>query len=137
MCFQFVHVDQMYSLFLELRCPAFQKPKGVIVQPSICGLEQSKYGTMCRLSCPNGFLLSGVTEEVRCLHTGKWSENVQIAFCKGMDIDNNLLWLKEKSFKNVLKKGINNNVKIREAKIEIISNSTVLPIKKSVFVCTC
>ncbi|XP_039199397.1 sushi, von Willebrand factor type A, EGF and pentraxin domain-containing protein 1-like [Crotalus tigris] len=70
---------------VELRCPAFQKPKGVIVHPYICGLEQSKYGTMCRLSCPNGFLLSGVTEELRCLRTGKWSENVQLAFCKDIE----------------------------------------------------
>ncbi|XP_070794674.1 sushi, von Willebrand factor type A, EGF and pentraxin domain-containing protein 1 [Pituophis catenifer annectens] len=70
---------------VELHCPAFLKPKGVIVHPYICGLEQSKYGTVCRLSCPNGFLLSGVTEDLRCLHTGKWSENVQIAVCKDVE----------------------------------------------------
>ncbi|KAG8130469.1 hypothetical protein E2320_017145, partial [Naja naja] len=70
---------------VELYCPAFLKPKGVIVHPYICGLEQSKYGTVCRLSCPSGFLLSGVTEELRCLHTGKWSENMQIAFCKDIE----------------------------------------------------
>lgn len=88
----------MYFLFLELHCPAFLKPKGVIVHPYTCGLEQSKYGTMCRLNCPNGFLLSGVTKDLRCLHTGKWSENVQIAFCKGMDFDNNLLSLKREEY---------------------------------------
>ncbi|XP_061487863.1 sushi, von Willebrand factor type A, EGF and pentraxin domain-containing protein 1 isoform X2 [Rhineura floridana] len=70
---------------VELHCPVFQKPKDVTVHPRVCGLEPSKYGTVCRFSCPNGFLLSGIREELRCLTTGRWSENVQRAFCKDIE----------------------------------------------------
>nr|XP_056705184.1 sushi, von Willebrand factor type A, EGF and pentraxin domain-containing protein 1 [Euleptes europaea] len=71
---------------VELQCPAFQKPKDVIVHPDVCGLGPSKYGTMCRFSCPNGFILAGVREELRCLSSKKWSEDVQKAFCKDIEV---------------------------------------------------
>uniref|UniRef100_A0A8D2Q1E1 Sushi, von Willebrand factor type A, EGF and pentraxin domain containing 1 n=1 Tax=Varanus komodoensis TaxID=61221 RepID=A0A8D2Q1E1_VARKO len=70
---------------VEMHCPVFQKPKHVIVHPHICGLQLSKYGTLCRFSCPNGFLLTGIREELRCLTTGRWTEDVQNAFCKDIE----------------------------------------------------
>nr|XP_028567204.1 sushi, von Willebrand factor type A, EGF and pentraxin domain-containing protein 1 [Podarcis muralis] len=70
---------------VELHCPVFQKPKDVTVHPPLCGLEPSKHGTVCRFSCPNGFLLSGVREELQCLTSGRWSGNVQKAFCKDIE----------------------------------------------------
>ncbi|XP_060618494.2 sushi, von Willebrand factor type A, EGF and pentraxin domain-containing protein 1 isoform X2 [Anolis sagrei] len=73
---------------VELHCPAFQKPKHVTVHPHLCGFEPSKYGTVCRFTCPNGFLLSGIREELRCLTNGRWSENVQKAFCKDIEPPN-------------------------------------------------
>uniref|UniRef100_A0ABM5FRU3 Sushi, von Willebrand factor type A, EGF and pentraxin domain-containing protein 1 isoform X2 n=1 Tax=Pogona vitticeps TaxID=103695 RepID=A0ABM5FRU3_9SAUR len=70
---------------VELLCPVLQKPEHVIIHPYICGLEPSKYGTVCGLSCPTGFLLSGVREELRCLTSGRWSENLQKASCKDIE----------------------------------------------------
>ncbi|CAI5796534.1 von Willebrand factor type A, EGF and pentraxin domain-containing 1 [Podarcis lilfordi] len=70
---------------VELHCPVFQKPKDVTVHPYLCGLEPSKHGTVCRFSCPSGFLLSGVREELQCLTSGRWSGNVQKAFCKDFE----------------------------------------------------
>ncbi|XP_019410274.1 PREDICTED: sushi, von Willebrand factor type A, EGF and pentraxin domain-containing protein 1, partial [Crocodylus porosus] len=67
---------------LEVHCPVFQKPKGVMVHPLNCGQEPSKYGTVCQLSCPHGFVLSGAREQLRCFSSGSWSEDVQKAFCK-------------------------------------------------------
>ncbi|KAJ6669489.1 hypothetical protein lerEdw1_000037 [Lerista edwardsae] len=70
---------------VELHCPVFEKSKDVTVHPHNCGLEPSKSGAVCRFSCPKGFLLSGVREELRCLIAGRWSENVQKAFCKDIE----------------------------------------------------
>uniref|UniRef100_A0ACB8ES66 Uncharacterized protein n=1 Tax=Sphaerodactylus townsendi TaxID=933632 RepID=A0ACB8ES66_9SAUR len=84
-----LHYTCMHLLPLELQCPAFQKPKEVIVHPDVCGLGPSKYGTVCRFSCPQGFILTGVREELRCLNSKKWSEDVQKAFCKGIEVDDN------------------------------------------------
>ncbi|XP_066469621.1 sushi, von Willebrand factor type A, EGF and pentraxin domain-containing protein 1 isoform X2 [Tiliqua scincoides] len=70
---------------VELHCPVFQKSKDVSVHPHTCGLEPSKSGTVCQFSCPKGFLLSGVRDELRCLIAGRWSENVEKAFCKDIE----------------------------------------------------
>lgn len=87
----------LYFLLLELQCPVFQKPKDMIVHPEVCGLVPSKYGTVCRFSCPQGFILAGIREELRCLSSKEWSEDLQKAFCKGMDFDDNFLLLEKKN----------------------------------------
>lgn len=78
---------------IERHCSTFQKPKGVIVSPPNCGRQPAKPGTICQLSCRQGFILSGVREEVRCTTSGKWSAKVQTAVCKGRSP---LVWLKNK-----------------------------------------
>uniref|UniRef100_A0A8D0GC18 Sushi, von Willebrand factor type A, EGF and pentraxin domain containing 1 n=1 Tax=Sphenodon punctatus TaxID=8508 RepID=A0A8D0GC18_SPHPU len=70
---------------VELHCPSFLKPKNVTIHPTICGQKASKYGTLCHLSCPSGYILSGVGEELRCLTSGRWSEDVPRAFCKDVE----------------------------------------------------
>uniref|UniRef100_A0A8C3NG23 Sushi, von Willebrand factor type A, EGF and pentraxin domain-containing protein 1 n=1 Tax=Geospiza parvula TaxID=87175 RepID=A0A8C3NG23_GEOPR len=67
---------------VEKRCPVLQKPAGVTVLPPRCGLEPAISGTVCQLSCPQGFILSGAREEIRCISFGRWSANIQEALCK-------------------------------------------------------
>ncbi|MBZ3871175.1 Sushi, von Willebrand factor type A, EGF and pentraxin domain-containing protein 1 [Sciurus carolinensis] len=69
---------------VERHCSTFQKPKGVIISPSNCGKQPAKPGTICQLSCHQGFILSGV-REVRCTSSGKWSARVQTAVCKDVE----------------------------------------------------
>ncbi|XP_009870346.1 PREDICTED: sushi, von Willebrand factor type A, EGF and pentraxin domain-containing protein 1-like, partial [Apaloderma vittatum] len=68
-----------------MRCPIFQRPAGVTVHPPECGLEPATSGTVCQLSCPQGFVLSGAREELRCISFGKWSANIQEALCKDIE----------------------------------------------------
>lgn len=70
---------------VEMHCPVFQKPAGVTIHPPKCGLEPAVSGTVCQLSCPRGFILSGAREELRCISSGRWSANIQDALCKGRD----------------------------------------------------
>lgn len=100
------HVMFVYFLLLEVHCPVFQKPKDVMVHPSNCGQEPAKYGTMCQLNCPHGFVLSGAREELRCISSGTWSEDVQKAFCKGKDLNNNFHL---QVFVGLKRKGIQDN----------------------------
>ncbi|XP_077904066.1 sushi, von Willebrand factor type A, EGF and pentraxin domain-containing protein 1 isoform X2 [Ictidomys tridecemlineatus] len=69
---------------VERYCSTFQKPKGVIISPPNCGKQPAKPGTVCQLSCHQGFILSGV-REVRCATSGKWSAKVQTAVCKDVE----------------------------------------------------
>ncbi|KAF4019587.1 hypothetical protein G4228_011363 [Cervus hanglu yarkandensis] len=69
----------------ERYCATFQKPKGVTVSPPNCGRHPAKPGTICQLSCRQGFILSGGREEVRCTTSGKWSAKVQTAACKDVE----------------------------------------------------
>ncbi|KAJ8792661.1 hypothetical protein J1605_019880 [Eschrichtius robustus] len=69
----------------ERHCSTFQKPKGVIVSPPNCGKHPAKPGTICQLSCHQGFILSGGREEVRCTTSGKWSAKVQTAACEDVE----------------------------------------------------
>jgi len=77
--------DMSYWSFVEMRCPILQKPAGLTVLPPRCGLEPAVSGTLCQLSCPQGFILSGAREELRCISFGRWSANIQKALCKGRD----------------------------------------------------
>lgn len=77
--------DMSYWSLVEMHCPILQKPAGVTVLPPRCGLEPAISGTVCRLSCPQGFILSGAREELRCLSFGRWSANIKDALCKGRD----------------------------------------------------
>uniref|UniRef100_A0A8C9NBQ1 Sushi, von Willebrand factor type A, EGF and pentraxin domain-containing protein 1 n=1 Tax=Serinus canaria TaxID=9135 RepID=A0A8C9NBQ1_SERCA len=70
---------------VEKRCPILQKPAGVTVLPPRCGLEPAIPGTVCQLSCPQGFILSGAREEIRCISFGRWSANIQEALCKDIE----------------------------------------------------
>ncbi|KAF2979409.1 hypothetical protein EK904_006478 [Melospiza melodia maxima] len=70
---------------VEKRCPILQKPAGVTVLPPRCGLEPAISGTVCQLSCPQGFILSGAREEIRCISFGRWSANIQEALCKDIE----------------------------------------------------
>uniref|UniRef100_A0A8C2PBT7 Sushi, von Willebrand factor type A, EGF and pentraxin domain containing 1 n=1 Tax=Capra hircus TaxID=9925 RepID=A0A8C2PBT7_CAPHI len=70
---------------VERHCATFQKPKGVTVSPPNCGRHPAKPGTICQLSCRQGFVLSGAREEVRCTTSGKWSAKVQMAACKDVE----------------------------------------------------
>ncbi|XP_052500473.1 sushi, von Willebrand factor type A, EGF and pentraxin domain-containing protein 1 [Budorcas taxicolor] len=70
---------------VERHCATFQKPKGVTVSPPTCGRHPAKPGTICQLSCRQGFVLSGGREEVRCTTSGKWSAKVQTAACKDVE----------------------------------------------------
>lgn len=84
---QFVRTQRTFShsLFhtVERQCATFQTPKGVIVSPPSCGRQPAKPGTVCQLSCHEGYILAGVREELRCATSGKWSARVQTAVCKG------------------------------------------------------
>lgn len=84
-CSQFVGIQITLCHFptIEHYCSTFQKPKGVIIFPPTCGKQPAKPGTLCQLSCHQGFVLSGVRDEVRCTTSGKWSAKVQTAICKG------------------------------------------------------
>ncbi|XP_055973137.1 sushi, von Willebrand factor type A, EGF and pentraxin domain-containing protein 1 [Sorex fumeus] len=77
--------DGLEPRCVERRCSTFQKPKGVILSPPNCGKQPARLGTVCQLSCRQGFILSGVREEVRCTTTGKWSARVQTAVCKDVE----------------------------------------------------
>uniref|UniRef100_A0A8C8AQF1 Sushi, von Willebrand factor type A, EGF and pentraxin domain-containing protein 1 n=1 Tax=Otus sunia TaxID=257818 RepID=A0A8C8AQF1_9STRI len=70
---------------VEMRCPILQKPAGVTVLPPRCGLEPAVFGTVCQLSCSQGFILSGAREELRCISFGRWSANIQEALCKDIE----------------------------------------------------
>uniref|UniRef100_A0A8C3EX58 Sushi, von Willebrand factor type A, EGF and pentraxin domain-containing protein 1 n=1 Tax=Corvus moneduloides TaxID=1196302 RepID=A0A8C3EX58_CORMO len=70
---------------VEKRCPILQKPARVTVLPPRCGLEPAISGTVCQLSCPQGFILSGAREEIRCISFGRWSANIQEALCKDIE----------------------------------------------------
>lgn len=84
-CSQFVGIQITFCHFptIEHHCSTFQKPKGVIMFPPTCGKQPAKPGTVCQLGCRQGFVLSGVRDEVRCTTSGKWSAKVQTAVCKG------------------------------------------------------
>ncbi|KAM4876293.1 sushi, von Willebrand factor type A, EGF and pentraxin domain-containing protein 1 [Thomomys bottae] len=69
---------------VELLCPTFQKPKGVILNPLNCGKQPAKPGMQCHVLCRPGFLLSGV-EEVRCTTSGKWSAKLYTTTCKDVE----------------------------------------------------
>ncbi|XP_067839671.1 sushi, von Willebrand factor type A, EGF and pentraxin domain-containing protein 1 [Heptranchias perlo] len=71
---------------IEIRCPAIQKPEGVMVSPHICRKTAVKPGSVCQLSCRHGYRLSGVTEEVQCMSNGKWSQALQKATCQDIDV---------------------------------------------------
>ncbi|KAF6127568.1 sushi, von Willebrand factor type A, EGF and pentraxin domain containing 1 [Phyllostomus discolor] len=77
--------DSVEPRCVEHQCPTFQKPKGVIISPPNCGRQPAKPGTVCQLSCRQGFVLSGVREEVRCATSGRWSARVQTAVCKDVE----------------------------------------------------
>uniref|UniRef100_H3AD23 Sushi, von Willebrand factor type A, EGF and pentraxin domain containing 1 n=1 Tax=Latimeria chalumnae TaxID=7897 RepID=H3AD23_LATCH len=70
---------------VEIHCPAFQKPKGIIISPPACGQRPVKPGTICQLSCHHGYSLSGVNNEMQCMIAGKWSANIQKAVCKDIE----------------------------------------------------
>ncbi|NXO38057.1 SVEP1 protein, partial [Locustella ochotensis] len=70
---------------VEKRCPILQKPASVTVIPPRCALEPAISGTVCQLSCPQGFILSGAREEIRCISFGRWSANIQEALCKDIE----------------------------------------------------
>lgn len=77
-------LPHIHSIFLpEIHCPALQRPKNVVILPPTCGEEEVKAGDVCRLSCVHGYSLSGVTGEVQCLTSGKWSKNAHKAKCRG------------------------------------------------------
>lgn len=82
---EFAGIQITFSHFriTERQCSTFQKPKGVTISPATCGRQPAKPGTICQLSCRQGFILSGVREEMRCTTSGKWSTKVQTAVCKG------------------------------------------------------
>ncbi|XP_041117630.1 sushi, von Willebrand factor type A, EGF and pentraxin domain-containing protein 1 isoform X2 [Polyodon spathula] len=67
---------------VEIHCPALERPKNVVILPPTCGEEEMKAGDVCRLSCVHGYSLSGVTGEVQCLTSGKWSKNAHKAKCR-------------------------------------------------------
>uniref|UniRef100_A0A8C4N059 Sushi, von Willebrand factor type A, EGF and pentraxin domain-containing protein 1 n=1 Tax=Equus asinus asinus TaxID=83772 RepID=A0A8C4N059_EQUAS len=71
--------DGLEPRCVERHCSTFQKPKGVIISPPNCGKQPAKPGMVCQLSCRQGFILSGVRDEVRCTTSGKWSARVQTA----------------------------------------------------------
>ncbi|XP_051818518.1 sushi, von Willebrand factor type A, EGF and pentraxin domain-containing protein 1 [Antechinus flavipes] len=71
---------------VERHCPTFQKPKGVTIHPSSCGRGLAKIGTVCQLSCPPGFILSGARGDVRCTSSGRWSGKIQTANCKDVEV---------------------------------------------------
>uniref|UniRef100_A0A8C3QYS8 Sushi, von Willebrand factor type A, EGF and pentraxin domain-containing protein 1 n=1 Tax=Cyanoderma ruficeps TaxID=181631 RepID=A0A8C3QYS8_9PASS len=70
---------------VEKRCPILQKPAGVTILPPRCGLEPAISGTVCQLSCRQGFILSGAREEIKCISSGRWSANIQEALCKDIE----------------------------------------------------
>ncbi|CAH2293998.1 sushi, von Willebrand factor type A, EGF and pentraxin domain-containing 1 [Pelobates cultripes] len=69
----------------EIRCSTFSKPKDVLIYPLNCGKQPGVYGSSCHLGCHKGFALSGVSDVVKCLSNGKWSEDVQMAVCKDIE----------------------------------------------------
>ncbi|XP_053558647.1 sushi, von Willebrand factor type A, EGF and pentraxin domain-containing protein 1 [Bombina bombina] len=69
----------------EIRCPAFQKPNGVLVFPKHCGDKSAVYGTVCHMGCHSGFALFSISKEVRCAANGKWSEDVNKAVCRDIE----------------------------------------------------
>nr|KAF6332190.1 sushi, von Willebrand factor type A, EGF and pentraxin domain containing 1 [Pipistrellus kuhlii] len=77
--------DSLEPRCMESQCPTFQMPKGVIITPPSCGRQPAKPGTICQLSCHEGFILAGVREELRCTTSGKWSTRVQTAVCKDVE----------------------------------------------------
>ncbi|XP_070287020.1 sushi, von Willebrand factor type A, EGF and pentraxin domain-containing protein 1 [Myotis yumanensis] len=77
--------DSLEPRCVERQCATFQMPKGVIVSPTSCGRQPAKPGTICQLSCHEGYILAGVREELRCTTSGKWSARVQTAVCKDVE----------------------------------------------------
>ncbi|XP_069487009.1 sushi, von Willebrand factor type A, EGF and pentraxin domain-containing protein 1 isoform X2 [Ambystoma mexicanum] len=69
----------------EVYCPSFHKVDGVRLYPLGCGEVPARTGTVCQFSCQPGYTLTGITEDVRCLTSGRWSENAQNAICKDME----------------------------------------------------
>ncbi|XP_004677499.1 PREDICTED: sushi, von Willebrand factor type A, EGF and pentraxin domain-containing protein 1 [Condylura cristata] len=77
--------DGLEARCVERHCSIFQRPKGVVISPPSCGKQPAKPGMTCQLSCRQGFILSGVREQVRCTTSGKWSARVQTAACKDVE----------------------------------------------------
>ncbi|XP_067886734.1 sushi, von Willebrand factor type A, EGF and pentraxin domain-containing protein 1 isoform X1 [Heterodontus francisci] len=78
--------DRKEPRCVEIRCPAIQKLGGVMVSPHICRKATVKPGSVCTLSCRHGYSLSGVMEEVHCMSNGKWSQVLQKAFCRDIEV---------------------------------------------------
>ncbi|XP_072114251.1 sushi, von Willebrand factor type A, EGF and pentraxin domain-containing protein 1 [Mobula birostris] len=70
---------------IEIRCPPIQKTDGVMVAPHLCRKASVRPGSVCHLSCRRGYRLSGVTQEVRCMSNGKWSQKLHKAFCRDIE----------------------------------------------------
>nr|XP_045229548.1 sushi, von Willebrand factor type A, EGF and pentraxin domain-containing protein 1 [Macaca fascicularis] len=79
------HWDGPEPRCVERHCSTFQTPKDVIISPHNCGKQPAKFGTICYVSCRQGFILSGIKEMLRCTTSGKWNVGVQTAVCKDVE----------------------------------------------------
>ena len=63
--------DMFFSV-LEVRCSALPALVDGRLNPPTCTTGRSPYGTVCSLSCRQGYKLTGPTSR-QCVETGKWS----------------------------------------------------------------
>lgn len=65
---------------VEVRCPPIVTLKNILVSPPACGKRAISLGSVCLLTCRQGYTLQG-DKKAACLTTGEWSANVHKTVC--------------------------------------------------------
>uniref|UniRef100_A0A667ZKN9 Sushi, von Willebrand factor type A, EGF and pentraxin domain-containing protein 1 n=1 Tax=Myripristis murdjan TaxID=586833 RepID=A0A667ZKN9_9TELE len=65
---------------VEVHCPPIVTQKNILLSPPACGKRDMSAGTVCLLSCRQGYSLQG-DRKAMCLTSGHWSTNVYKTTC--------------------------------------------------------
>ncbi|XP_053271757.1 sushi, von Willebrand factor type A, EGF and pentraxin domain-containing protein 1 [Pleuronectes platessa] len=65
---------------VEVRCPPIVAQKNILMSPPACGRRAASPGSVCLLTCRQGYSLQGNRKAV-CLGSGNWTANVHKAVC--------------------------------------------------------
>ncbi|CAB1421446.1 unnamed protein product [Pleuronectes platessa] len=65
---------------VEVRCPPVVAQKNIVMSPPACGRRAASPGSVCLLTCRQGYSLQGNRKAV-CLGSGNWTANVHKAVC--------------------------------------------------------
>ncbi|XP_035004474.2 sushi, von Willebrand factor type A, EGF and pentraxin domain-containing protein 1 isoform X2 [Hippoglossus stenolepis] len=65
---------------VEVRCPPVVAQKNILMSPPACGRRAASPGSVCLLTCRQGYSLQGNRKAV-CMGSGNWTANVHKAVC--------------------------------------------------------